>query len=114
MITISDLRSAIEGRSAQSLSAFYTDDAVMKIIDRDNPPSRPRELKGRAAIAAYYDDVCSRAMTHKVESGVAEGDWLAFTQACSYPDGTRVFCSAMIELRGGKIARQTNLQAWDA
>jgi SnoaL-like domain len=114
MITISDLRSAIEGRSARSLSAFYADDAVMKIIDRDNPPSRPREIKGRAAIAAYYDDVCSRAMTHKVESGVAEGDRLAFTQACSYPDGTRVFCSAMIELRGGKIARQTNLQAWDA
>jgi hypothetical protein len=52
-------------------------------------------------------------MTHKVESGVSDGRHLAFTQACAYPDGTRVFCSAMIEMAGGKIARQTNVQAWD-
>jgi hypothetical protein len=113
-ITVSDLRRAIEGRSAQALSGFYADNAVMRIIDRDNPPSRPRELKGRAAISAYYDDVCSRAMTHKVETGIADGDRLAFTQACAYPDGTRVFCSAMVELEQGKIARQTNVQAWDS
>ncbi|MGO9684493.1 MAG: hypothetical protein ACLP0B_04380 [Steroidobacteraceae bacterium] len=36
-----------------------------------------------------------------------------FTQSCAYPDGTKVFCSAMIELKGGKIARQTVVQAWD-
>jgi hypothetical protein len=113
-ITVSDLRRAIEAHNASVLSGLYADDAVMRIIDRDNPPSKPRELKGRAAIAAYYDDVCSRAMTHTVEAGVADGDRLAFTQACAYPDGTRVFCSAMIELEEGKIARQTNVQAWDS
>jgi ketosteroid isomerase-like protein len=113
-IGIDDLKSAIEGRDAKRLIALYADDAVMRIIDRDNPPSRPRELKGRPAIAAFYDDVCSRAMTHKVENGVSDGRRLAFTQACAYPDGTRVFCSAMIELADGRIARQTNVQAWDA
>jgi hypothetical protein len=111
---VDDLKSAIEGRNAAALIALYADDAVMRIIDRDNPPSRPRELKGRDAIGAFYDDVCSRAMTHKVEAGVGDGKLLAFTQACAYPDGTRVFCSAMIELAGGKITRQTNVQAWDA
>lgn len=111
---IDTLRTAIEGRDAAGLIALYADDAVMRIIDRDNPPSRPRELKGRDAIAAFYDDVCSRAMTHKVENGVSDGRRLAFTQACAYPDGTRVFCSAMIEVADGKIARQTNVQAWDA
>ena len=113
-LTVSDLRRAIEGHNAHVLSGLYADDAVMRIIDRDNPPSKPRELKGKAAIAAFYDDVCSRAMTHKLETGVADGDRLAFTQACTYPDGTRVFCSAMIELDHGKIARQTTVQAWDA
>jgi hypothetical protein len=111
---IDHLKAAIEGRDAARLVGFYAQDAVMRIIDRDNPPSHPRELKGRPAIAAYYDDVCSRAMTHKVEAGIADGQRLAFTQACAYPDGTRVFCSAMIELADGKIARQTNVQAWDA
>jgi hypothetical protein len=113
-IRVDDLKSAIEGRNAAGLIALYADDAVMRIIDRDNPPSRPRELKGRGAIAAFYEDVCSRAMTHKVEAGVSDGRRLAFTQACAYPDGTRVFCSAMIEIEAGKIARQTNVQAWDA
>jgi len=113
-IGIDDLKSAIEGRDAKRLIALYADDAVMRIIDRDNPPSRPRELKGRPAIAAFYDDVCSRAMTHKIENGVSDGRRLAFTQACAYPDGTRVFCSATIELADGRIARQTNVQAWDA
>jgi ketosteroid isomerase-like protein len=113
-IGIDDLKTAIEGRDAAGLIALYADDAVMRIIDRDNPPSRPRELRGRGAIAAFYDDVCSRAMTHKLEAGVSDGRRLSFTQACAYPDGTRVFCAAMIEVADGKIARQTNVQAWDA
>ena len=55
----------------------------LRIIDQENPPSRPHEIKGRAAIAAYYDDVCGRIMTHRLDSGIREGDRLAFTQTCS-------------------------------
>ena len=113
-VSVAALRQAIEGRDAGSLVSFYADDAVLRIIDRDHPPSRPQEMKGKPAIAAYYQDVCGRAMTHRVESGVAEGDALAFTQACTYPDGTRVFCAAMLEIADGKIVRQTAVQAWDA
>ena len=32
----------------------------------------------------------------------------------TYPNGTRVFCAAVIELAGGKISRQTAVQAWDS
>ena len=52
-------------------------------------------------------------MTHRVDFGIAEGDRLAFTQSCNYPDGNRVFCSATLELANGKIVRQTAIQAWD-
>jgi hypothetical protein len=113
-VSLADLKRAIEGRDAKTLSGFYAEDALLRIIDRDNPPSRPRELKGRPAIAAYYDDVCGRAMSHRIESGIANGEALAFTQACSYPDGTKVFCSAMLDIADGKIVRQTAVQAWDA
>jgi ketosteroid isomerase-like protein len=112
-VTVADLKGAIESRDGRALASFYADDAVMRIIDRNNPPSRPRELKGRAAIAAFHDDVCSRAMTHAVDLGVSDGDRLAFTQNCTYPDGAKVCCAAMIELKNGKIARQTVVQAWD-
>ena len=57
-ISIATLKRAIEGRDAGALTGFYADNAVMRIVDRDNPPSKPRELKGKRAIAAYFDDVC--------------------------------------------------------
>jgi ketosteroid isomerase-like protein len=112
-VTVAGLKRAIEGRKAPALAGFYSDDAVVLVIDRDNPPSKPRNLEGKSAISAYFNDVCGREMTHKVESGLAAGNRLAFTQSCSYPDGTKVFCSAMVELKGGKIVRQTVVQAWD-
>ena len=81
------------GPRRRMLASFYTDDAVVRVIDRNNPPSKPREIKDRAAIDMFWDDICSRAMAHKVETKLADGDKLAFTQACSYPDGARYSAS---------------------
>jgi len=107
------IKRAIEGRDGPTLASFYADEAVLRIVDRNNPPSRPREIKGRSAINAFWDDICSRAMTHKVEVSIAEGNRLAFTQACAYPDGAKVFCVAILELKAGRISQQTVVQAWD-
>ena len=112
-VTGEGIRQAIEARDGRMLSGFYAEDAVVRVIDRNNPPSKPREIRGRAAITTFWDDICSRAMTHKVATTVAEGDQLVFTQDCAYPDGTRVFCIAALELRDGLISRQTVVQAWD-
>jgi hypothetical protein len=112
-VTGAGIKRAIEGRDGRALAGFYADNAVVRVIDRNNPPSRPREVKGRTAIATFWDDICSRAMTHKVDTSITEGDRLAFTQACTYPDGAKVFCVAMLELKDGKIAQQTVVQAWD-
>jgi ketosteroid isomerase-like protein len=112
-VTGTAIREAIEGRNGRMLASFYADDAVLRVIDRNNPPSKPREIKGRAAIDRFWDDICSRAMTHKVELTIAEGDRLAFSQACSYPDGAKVLCLALLELKDGLIFRQTAVQAWD-
>jgi ketosteroid isomerase-like protein len=112
-VTGAAIKEAIEGRDGRMLASFYADDATVRVIDRNNPPSRPREIRGKSAITNFWDDICSRAMTHEVNFSVAEGDRLAFSQACLYPDGAKVFCLAMVELKGGKIAQQTVVQAWD-
>jgi ketosteroid isomerase-like protein len=112
-VSLTALARAIEARDGATLGGFYTDDAVLLIIDQLNPPSQPREIKGHAAVAAYFDDVCGRAMTHVVENGVEHGGRIAFTQRCRYPDGKGVFCSASLELSGDKITRQVMVQAWD-
>ena len=113
-VTVANLKRAIEGRNPQALAGLYADDAIIQLIDRDNPPSKPLNLEGKSAISAYFSDVCGRNMTHKIESGVSEGKRLAFTQSCAYSDGTKVYCSAMLKLKGGKIARQIVVQAWDS
>lgn len=112
-VTGAAIKQAIEGRDGRMLASFYADHATVLIVDRNNPPSRPREIKGKDAISVFWDDICSRAITHKVEASIADDSRLAFTQSCVYPDGAKVFCQAMLELCDGKIARQTVVQAWD-
>lgn len=112
-VTGSSIKNAIEGRDGRMLASFYTDNALVRVIDRNNPPSRPHEVFGKAAIGAYWEDICGRAMTHKVDVILTDGNKLAFTQDCLYPDGAKVLALSVVELRDGKIASQTLVQAWD-
>lgn len=112
-VTMAALRRAIEGRDGAALASFYADNAELCVIDQNHPPSQPRKIQGREAIASYFADQCGRDMTHHVDPGIAEGNRLAFTQSCAYPDGKRVICTATVELADGRIARQTAVQAWD-
>lgn len=111
--SLETMRSAIEGADARALAALYADNAVMRIIDRANPPSHPRLIDGKKAIAAFYEDICGRKMIHHVEDMLVDGDRLAFTETCEYPDGSRVYCAALAEFADGRISRQTTIQAWD-
>lgn len=111
--TISGIRKAVESRDAAALKSLYADDAVLTIIDSDNPPSKPRTIKGARSIGEFIDDVYSRDMTHTVEMGVVDGNTLAYVQGCRYGDGTRVIASSTAELGPKGIVKQTTVQAWD-
>lgn len=112
-VTGAAIKRAIEGRDGRMLASFYNDDAIVTIIDRNNPPSHPREVTGKQAIDRFWDDICSRAMTHKVDTSIENGEQIAFTQDCTYPDGAKVFCIAVADLKDGRISRQQVVQAWD-
>jgi ketosteroid isomerase-like protein len=107
------LKQAIEDRDAGAQLAMFADDAEVTTVDKENPPSNPQRIRGRAAIGEFLEDVFGRDMTHSVSGLVAEGDEVAYTINCRYPDGSRVVCMAALELRDGRIARQTGLQVWD-
>ena len=104
---------AIEERDASNLLALYAENAEVRLVDRDNPPSAPRVMRGKDEIRAWIEDVCDRDMTHRIEQQVASGDRLAYAEACRYPDGTNVLCVAMLELSDGHVARQTCIRVWD-
>ncbi len=107
------LRRAIEERDAETLAGLYADDAQLRIVNRNAPPSYSSLLRGRDVIADYFHDVCGRAMTHRIEREVLGEERVAFNEECEYSDGTRVLCAAMLELEDGRITRQTNVEVWD-
>ena len=41
-VTGAALKQAIEARDGRRLASFYADDALLRIVDRNNPPSKPR------------------------------------------------------------------------
>jgi ketosteroid isomerase-like protein len=110
---VATLAGAIESRDASGQTAVYSPDAELVLIDHDNPPSRPRTLRGTAAIGEHLADVCARDMTHEVRATVADGNRIAFEVACRYGDGTQVLCLCVAEVRDGRITRQHQVQAWD-
>ncbi|MEZ0068299.1 ketosteroid isomerase-like protein [Streptacidiphilus sp. MAP12-20] len=109
------LRRGIEERDAATLRALYADDAELTLVDRRDQPSHPLTFIGGDAIAAYQAEISSRDMEHRLERVVvdATGEHAAFLEACRYPDGTRVVCAAVLDLRDGRVVRQSGVQAWD-
>ena len=110
---IGTLSRAIEARDADGVLAWYADDAILTILDRDHPPAAPLVFTGVGEIGAYYRDVCGRNIEHEVRDAVSTPDALAYTQHCRYPDGTAVVCVTVATVRAGKIRTQTASQVWD-
>jgi hypothetical protein len=106
------LRRGVEGDAA-TLKSLYADDAELRVVDRNTQPSHPKVMHGRKEIGEMLDDVYSRDMTHKLEQIVVDGDHVAYTESCRYPDGVRVLASSMMSLKNGRIVDQTLVQAWD-
>ena len=107
------MRRAIEGLDADALASLYAEDAELRIVNKSTPPSSPRELRGKEEIAEYLRDVCGREMTHRIENEVVGERRVAFNEACEYPDGTKVLSTMTLDVRGGKVVRQVNVEAWD-
>jgi ketosteroid isomerase-like protein len=107
------LKQAIESRDAGALLDLYRDDAEIELVDAENPPSSPRRVRGKAQLRELFADVYGRDMVHAVAPVAAGPDSVGYRVRCEYPDGLKVVCISAAELRDGRIARETCVQAWD-
>jgi hypothetical protein len=107
------LRRAYQERDPELALSLYADDAELRIVDHTNPPSSPFELHSKEQIAEYLRDGLGREMTHRVQNEVIGENRVAFNVECQYPDGNRVLCAAVLDLRDAKIVRDVSVQAWD-
>src|ERR1700735_5728221 len=81
------LRRGIEERDAATLLQLYAEDAELHVVDRNDQPSHPKIVRGRAAIGEYFADVCGRDMTHRIERLVVGGGTAAVVHGRQYPAG---------------------------
>src|SRR2546423_1348846 len=79
---------AAEERDAATQLSMYGSDATVTIVDKVSQPRSPRVLRSREEISSWLEDMYGREMTHRVKHMVTGDSGAAFTQACSYPDGT--------------------------
>ena len=111
-----DLRAlgdAIETRDAEYQIPLYADDAIVQVIDPDNPPRSPRVIRGQPAIASWIRDICHLRMTHRMVALVDAGETAAFTEEGRYKDGGTVVSASTVEIRRGLIVHQRVISVWD-
>jgi len=100
-------------REPDPLLDLLADDAQYVQYDKNNPPSAPMTLEGRAAIEEMMREVFSRDMTHEVIAEVVTDDRIAYVVACEYPNGDRVSSSYIVDLADGRIVRMVAHTSWD-
>ena len=83
------LRSGYRDRDAAKVTRAYAEDAECTIVNRNNPPSKPLVLRGRAAVERMVADICSREMTNEI-AAVVVGEARSLSRQCRYPRLQRV------------------------
>ena len=106
-------RRAIEKSEATALADLYADDAEVRIVNRNSPPSSPFVLRGKEAVAEYLSDSCGNGAGHHVENEVLGEGRVAFNEAREYPDGTRILAATTLGIKDGWIVREVSVEVWD-
>lgn len=104
-------RALEQGDTGYQLSC-YAPDAIVRIVDPDNPPSAPSTVWGAAAIGRWLLDGRIRDLGLYVTDQVDGGDRIAFSQRWHYQDGTEGQATSTAELQEGLIIAQHTLLVW--
>jgi ketosteroid isomerase-like protein len=104
---------AYEQWDIDTLLALYSDDVELIQIDRDNPPSSPRVRRGKDIFKGMFEHCAAAGVRATVENAVAGSDRAAATVSCEFPSGRRVMANSILELEGGRIVRELDVQSGD-
>lgn len=107
------LRAGYRDRDAAKVIRAYAEDVESTIVNRNNPPSKPLVLRGRAAVEKMVADICSREMTHEIAAVVVGEGALAYRVQCRYPDGCHVVGVYMASVKDGRIVSEFSVDCWD-
>ena len=110
---IHDVRELVASGDADAFGALLADDVTWSVVDQRTPPAAPAVLHGRADVVAMLRGAVDRGIVTHVTDGFTAGDRGALQLTCTYPTGGQVVENALVEIRDGRIARWSGVQAWD-
>ena len=109
---IDALKQAFEASDVDKVLEFYSSDLEHIEIDAGAPPKSPRtsdfEHIGNALRGA-----AQAGIKLGMDNVVAGADRAAATITCVFPDGRRLVSNTIYDLKGGRIARQFDVQVTD-
>jgi ketosteroid isomerase-like protein len=104
---------AYEEWDIEALLDLYADEVELIQIDRDNPASSPRVRSGKDGLKGMFEHCAAAGVKATVENAVAGQDRVAATVTCEFPGGRKVVANAILELRDGRIVRESDVVAGD-
>ena len=107
------IRLGMQRRDAGLLAGLYAEQCECTVVNRNNPPSKPLILRGRAEIRRLFDDICGREMTHEVTRMLAGNGAASFSLRCRYPDGCTLVAMSMLTIEAGLIVSELSVDCWD-
>jgi ketosteroid isomerase-like protein len=108
------LREHVAAGDVGAFGALLADDVEWRVVDHTTPPAAPAVVHGRHAVVETLRDAVARGIVTHVTDGFTAGDRGALQLTCTYPTtGGQVVEHALIEIRDGRIARWSGVQAWD-
>jgi ketosteroid isomerase-like protein len=108
-----DMRELVAAGDAAGFGAMLADDVVWSVVDQRTPPAAPAVLRRRDDVGAIIAGAFARGIVTHVTDGFVAGDRCALQLTCTYPTGEQVVENALVEIRDGRIARWSGVQAWD-
>jgi hypothetical protein len=109
---IDALKRAFEASDVDKVLEFYSPDLEHIEIDAGAPPKSPRTSDFQQ-IGNALRGAAQAGITLSMDNAVAGADRAAATITCVFPDGRRLVSNTIYDLKGGRIARQFDVQVTD-
>lgn len=103
---IQEYKRGYEEWDIDALVALYDDDIEQIQLDVATPPSSPGIRRGKERMRQMFEHCASRGVKATVENTVPGDERAAATVTCEFPDGRKVVCNSILELRAHKIVRE--------
>jgi hypothetical protein len=107
------LKRSFESWDLDTLSGLYHEDLEQIEMDDVSQPAAPR-VRTKSELWQLFENGCQAGVKVTAENPVIGEDRLACTFACHFDGGRRVVSNSIMDLRGGRIVRQFDVQARDS